>query len=736
MASVLIGVADPDEALLLQEVVERDGYRVFRAHDIPDCLRQAEEITPQVVITLLDAELPGGNSFDLCARLIEQNRIPVLMLVGDSQIQAAYDAGADDVMIWPMRPTMLRHRMQRILETSALRAQTERDRWYRSVIENDVTGVFRSTWEGRWLFVNQGLVNLLGYNSIEEVLALDITRDVYMYPQARAVVNNLSRPAGTFINDDVTFKRKDGTPLEVTISSRPVYDSAQNFRFFEGFIIDNTLRKQAEAALRESEGRYRLLAENLKEIIYIIGGGGVYEFITPSVYGMLGYQPDELIGTTSLEKVHPDDRHISLESFQQAMASGSAATTFVQRLQHKDGHYVWVETTIIILRDEAGMLTQVIGTGRDVSERKRMEDVLRENEAQYRLLAENMSDGVIVVQTDNRITYVSPSYDRQFGRQVGATKDMTWDAFMRLIHPEDLPTMFSKFREAITQGETRLVYTYRTLHQAGHYVWCEDHVSLNYAPDGVYSHMIVICRDITERKQAEERMLELKLEKERSEMLTQFIQDGAHEFRTPLSVITSSTHLLLRSDKFEQRERKAVQIDQQVNRINRLVEMLLTLVKLQSGNALRWQSLEFGSIIKMSCQHAATLFAGKVSMICDVPNDLPFVMGDSSFLADALQQVLDNACRFTSSGGKVTVTAGVQDEQVWVEVVDTGRGISPMDLPHIFKTFWRHDHAHTSSGFGLGLPIAYRIVQEHKGTMTLDSELGVGTRVRIVLPAA
>ncbi len=217
-------------------------------------------------------------------------------------------------------------------------------------------------------------------------------------------------------------------------------------------------------------------------------------------------------------------------------------------------------------------------------------------------------------------------------------------------------------------------------------------------------------------------------------MLSQFIRDAAHEFRTPLAIIGSSTYLLARTPLPEQRQQRVTQIETQIKRITRLVDMLLILVKLESDDPVTYVPVDVGSILQSACKNACESHQPTPQIHCNIPAALPTVMGDSNFLLDAFQQILDNACRFTPPEGQIRLTSGTNDGQVWVEVEDTGRGIPESDLPHIFKTFWRHDHAHTTSGLGLGLPITNRIIESHGGKLSIESQIDHGTRLRITLP--
>jgi signal transduction histidine kinase len=192
---------------------------------------------------------------------------------------------------------------------------------------------------------------------------------------------------------------------------------------------------------------------------------------------------------------------------------------------------------------------------------------------------------------------------------------------------------------------------------------------------------------------------------------------------------------MTRLDDAERRRHKGEQIEQQIGRIAILVDTLLLMAKLESGEAFNHLPVNLDYLLEAECQRVVNSHSTRPRLHCQIQPNLPPVNGDAEYLAYALDQLLDNACRFTPPDGSVTIAAGATEDQVWVEIDDTGIGITEDDLPHIFETFWRHDDAHTTPGFGLGLPIAQRIVEHHGGTISVQSRVGHGSSFRVMLPA-
>lgn len=150
----------------------------------------------------------------------------------------------------------------------------------------------------------------------------------------------------------------------------------------DGFVCtmrNITPRKQVETALRESEARYRLLAENVTDVITVLTPAGIRTYVTPSVYKLTGYTPEELIGRHVTDSIHPDDARKVGEMRQQALSAGRSSYTIVMRLLHKAGHYIWIESKVTLRYDPGtGALLESVTVSRDITERKQAEIAMQQ----------------------------------------------------------------------------------------------------------------------------------------------------------------------------------------------------------------------------------------------------------------------------------------------------------------------------------------------------------------------
>ena len=219
-----------------------------------------------------------------------------------------------------------------------------------------------------------------------------------------------------------------------------------------------------------------------------------------------------------------------------------------------------------------------------------------------------------------------------------------------------------------------------------------------------------------------------------------FVADASHELRTPLSLIRASAELLKRHpSKSVQTNMISVEdIIQETDRLSSLVGQMLTLTQTDAGQALLCPQDVDLSELTANAVHQMRLLAEPKQMTIDIQANSPLkVKGDSACLREMLMILLDNAIKYSDPGTSVRVLLQPHHGKAWLQVSDRGPGIPPEALPHIFDRFYRVDKARSREmgGAGLGLTIAKGIVESHKGTIRVESALGVGTTVTVELPA-
>lgn len=370
----------------------------------------------------------------------------------------------------------------------------------------------------------------------------------------------------------------------------------------------------------------------------------------------------------------------------------------------------------------------------EIEERKRAEAALRDSEERFRQLVEHIDDVFwLFDKAEQRVIYASPAFERVYG--VAREAFYRDEALVRSkIHPDDTGKMAYIRQTTPDIGEHN--YQYRLLREDGEERLLHSRAFPIRAEDGSIIRVAGVTKDITEQKRAEQQALELAFERERTRILSSFIRDAAHEFRTPLSTILTSLELLGRTLNDERANERVGVIRSEAERILKLVEALSKLTKIDGDIALEHTPISVDDVLNMLLRRFARhARAGELTLSTDLqPTSL--IHADPYWLEQALTELLDNAYRFTPAGGRITLTTFDRDDHVVIRVSDTGAGIADEHLPHIFERFYRADAPHTTPGLGLGLSIAARIIDLHAGTLTVETEPGQGSRFEVLLPIA
>ncbi|HEX7808948.1 MAG TPA: EAL domain-containing protein [Thermoanaerobaculia bacterium] len=285
--------------------------------------------------------------------------------VGLSSVVEECDWSEETVQLLRTSSEIIGSALERIRTFHALRASEER---YRLLFERNQAGVYRNTLDGRMLDCNDAMPNLLGYDDKDEFLRLN-ARDLYFdRDQRKHFIESVQANSG-MRSIEVCLRRRDGQPVWLLESVHLIEG-----QILEGTVIDITDRKRTENALRESEERYRLMAENSTDLISRTSRRGIFVYASDAIRSLLGYEPQEMIGRHVLDFVHPDDHHI-VRRFIGLIELRRSSHTFSYRARRKDGSEVWFETTSrALINPVTKTIDEIVSVSRDISERRRAEE--------------------------------------------------------------------------------------------------------------------------------------------------------------------------------------------------------------------------------------------------------------------------------------------------------------------------------------------------------------------------
>jgi PAS domain S-box-containing protein len=500
------------------------------------------------------------------------------------------------------------------------------------------------------------------------------------------------------------------------------------YRLYAQLQKETAQRSTAQALLESSEARYRTLVESapFPVVISSLLDHNV-RYMNPRAEAIFHVAPESRIGKPAVDGyTHPEERARLIAQVEQHQH----VDAFDTMLMNAHGNQFWasISAAKVLYEDEPCVFV----TFTDLSERRQMEARLRESEALYRSILHGSPDAIALTDIEWRYTMVSPSWLRMFG--YASEDEAIGQSLVEVLGPATYDVAMDDLRYIVEYNEGG-VGIYETKRRDGHLFTVEaatEVIGENASPD---RKLLFIVRDITDRKLAEQRNLELAVEQTRVKLLASFIQNASHEFRTPLSIINSSTYLMSRMDDVERRQAQADKIMLQVQLISRLVEMLTQIATLDSGASLKRVPVDVEILLREVLNRLQnTAKKAEVTLKLETITAPPVVYLDADRIHTALHHLLDNAVRFSRAGDVVSLCADSDPTTLRIEVRDTGIGIADEVQPHIFDHFWRQDTAHTTPGLGLGLTLAQKIAVAHGGSIQVESRLGQGSVFQLVLP--
>ncbi|MEN6473640.1 MAG: PAS domain S-box protein [Syntrophaceae bacterium] len=391
------------------------------------------------------------------------------------------------------------------LSEAALKESEER---HRSLFENAIEGIFRTTFDGHVLMVNTSMARILGYETPQEVFekVVDIASQVYADPLDRKdIVSRLIRE-GTVPGSEVLLKRADGGTVKALMNFRLVRDKQGQPTHIEGSCIDITAKWQAEEALKASEEKYRSIFENATEAIFQTTPQGTYLSANPALARMLGYaSPEEMIdGIKDIgQELYVNPREC--EELMRRLDEEGQVEGFETELYRKDRSRFWISMNIHTVRDKQGNIAYFEGTSVDIAERKWAQDALRASEARFRRLYDSIRDAFVSVDMDGMIIESNEVYRTMLGYEIEELKDLSY----RDITPPKWHTFESRIieKEVMARGYSD-IYEKEYRRKDGTVFPVELRLYLLRDDEGQPAGMWAIVRDISERKRAEERLKE------------------------------------------------------------------------------------------------------------------------------------------------------------------------------------------------------------------------------------
>ncbi len=513
-------------------------------------------------------------------------------------------------------------------------------------------------------------------------------------------------------------------------------------------IIGNALEKhKIEILLKNSEEKYRLIIENINDLIVIIDRNFKFEYINQeTVFRLLGYRKDEIIGKSALDFIHPDDVEQAIYTFKKGFQLGESIIEL--RFKHKDENWLLFECSGHTFIDRDGELKGII-ISRDITERKSAEE-------RYKALFDNSPNAILIVDFNGFIVDANPTIEVLFGLTRNNIVGKSIEEYNEIFHSE-VKKYFKRIFKASFLKDFPGPIEVEVKNSHGENLWVKTQASIIKQDNKTLIQLIF--EDITEKKKMEilENKFKDELENEvqmrtkelndaltqqklfvdqivkSSQFKTEFMATMSHELRTPLNAIIGFADLLLENvyGQLTEDQREFISdIKSSAEHQFDMIKHILDISKIESGQiSLNIQKFSLNNMVEQIKSSLKPLINKKeIKVKIKGLEEEKFIFADPIRFKEILLNLLSNAIKFTIEG-KITLTVKEEYNYWLFKINDTGIGIARKDFPLIFKEFKRVDSTYVRSvpGTGLGLSLTKRLIELHGGDISFTSILGAGS---------
>jgi PAS domain S-box-containing protein len=509
---------------------------------------------------------------------------------------------------------------------------------------------------------------------------------------------------------------------------------------------DVTNHKQAEKALQKSEERLRQLIESANDWIWEVNRKGFYTYVSPRCQGLFGYEPEEMIGKTPYDFMPPEEAERVRPLFLSYVREKKPFYWMESLHRHKNGRGVILETNGVPVMDEEGRLKGYRGMDRDITERKRAKEALRESEERYRNILESIDEGYYEVDYSGNLIFFNDSLCDLLGYSREELMGMNNRQF---ADGGNAAKLYQAFNQVYRTGMPVTSFEVQVIRKDGTAGFGEISVSPISDKEGVIIGFRGIARNITDRKRAEEEREKLMAQlrqAQKMEAIGTLAGGIAHDFNNVLTAIIGNAELALIniSDK-NPLHPYLMQVHQSARRAADLVKQILTFSRQKSHEI---ELIQPSSIVKETLKMLRSSLPSTIEIRQTIEDNQGLIMADPTQIHQILMNLCTNAAHaMRERGGLLDVClanihiiaeeahhyAGLASgPYIHLTVSDTGHGIDPLVIEHIFDPYFTTKKI--GEGTGLGLAVVYGIIKKSKGDIKVTSEPGKGSLFEVFLP--
>jgi PAS domain S-box-containing protein len=606
----------------------------------------------------------------------------------------------------------------------------ERKRMEEAVRENEfvLSLAMETTEMGTWLLniktkeaeYTKQYLKILGYNEDNRPTYEDIVAQIY--EEDLPLRNQSMRDAliSGIMNYELRMIRKDGNLRWIKVKGKVLYDENGEAEKILGTILDITEEKKAASALRESEERFRIIANTAPVMIWMSGNDRFADFFNTCWLNFTGRTLEQEMNEGWQENVHPDDLPNCIKIYEQSYQEQQAFSV-EYRLRRADGEYRWILDNAVPRFSHDGNFIGFVSACMDIDDEKRFNEKLQASELMFKTITNVSPVGLWMTDNKGNNTYVNDTWKKWTGLDNSNNNKKGW---MDSLLSEDRSPVYTDFLEKMERRE-KFTAEFRFTRTDGQIRWGLTEGFPFFDDHGNFEGYAGSVTDITERKKTEL-------------LKNEFLAVASHELKTPLTSIKAYSQLLSQSYERVQDaflKNGLIKMENQVNKMTKLVNDFLNLSKLESDKfSLDKERFDLNELVREIASDIQMLAINHTFLLEKKRPVL--VNADKEKISQVVTNLLNNAVKYSPDDKTINVTVREDRDWVTVSVVDKGIGIKAGEHEKIFQRFYRSEHTNniSFSGFGIGLYISSEIIKKHEGEIGVISEEGKGADFYFKLP--
>jgi PAS domain S-box-containing protein len=617
----------------------------------------------------------------------------------------------------------------------ALRESEER---FKSLFENALLGIYRTTPDGKVLMANPTLCRMLGYSSFEELQKHNLEEKGFNPDYSREDFKKELEEKGSVVGLEAKWRRRDGTIIFVRETARIVLDPLGNLQYYEGTVEDVTARKRAEEALSEERRLLRTLIDNMPDYIYVRDSESRFLLANHALAQLVGAKsPEDLLGKSDSDFFPKELAEAFYADDQRIIRTGQGVLNQEEASMDSQGNAKWTLTSKVPLRDKSGHVIGIMGIGRDITKRRQSEKELRESQEKFTKAFYSSPESMLIsTLPQGRIIEVNDATLRLWEYDRSDVIGKTTSELGIWVSPDERAAFIQRVTQKGSSREEKTTFRSKSgkinqVRISAEIIQSENELCL-----------LSIIRDITEQE-----ALELQLrQSQKMEAVGRLSGGVAHDFNNLLGVIIGYTEFL--QEQIEETNPLRKSIDEVLKAGRRAAALTRQLLAFSRQQVLDPKVLDLNNVVSEMEKMLRRLIREDIELVTTLDPGLGKVKADQGQIEQVIMNLVVNARDAMPQGGKLIVKTGnfIMEESfvrqfpypvkagpyICITVTDTGIGMDAETRSRAFEPFFTTKEK--GMGTGLGLSMVYGIVKQSGGYINVESSPGAGATFHIYLP--